>query len=575
MTDDSVAKAVDRLNDELAEPLFSALAADRDRASSSPPALPLRIVSFSHFVPRVDLTPEKRILFYPSLPKAIGSKVLARRVARLRPDLHVFGHTHFGWDQRLDGTRFVQAPLAMPKERTKVSTCAVGYFPNFTYPEPLLLLDGASWAEDYVAGWLEYYKRYPREPWLTVAIQADSHKMFDWEGKEADKPRPEDCFPGGRIPGWKLAPHWVYEHMPELQAQDRHALAERRAGRPRPNAVRLCASRQDLAGESAATKAQLPIWEVVGGVDAGGILVRSDLSLDSAKLPERLATGTFVEELRLEGERLSFRRLTGTGPGTGWVSVSLRGKCLLVRRSPGSSDSNNNYDKSNSNNSNSNSNSSSNLQKPLSAPSSFVSEIVAPEKHELWEVFSPGGRILTLGVRVARLRKPPPAGRAPLSILCVPGNPFEAWGSARVTDPLHTALVEMAWRLGLPTVRFDYRGGGGGSGTCENIGHMAEDATAVLRRVLEQESESVIVLAHSSGNTAVAPAMLSLEQSVAAYVNLCWGLHPKTLGEDEAQGQQVHDAQLEAMRDFTGSSKAKMLFVKGNEDKITQLSDYE
>ena len=53
----------------------------------------------------------------PALAKAVGSTFLERRVARLQPDVHVFGHTHFGWDATLDGTRYVQACLTYPRER--------------------------------------------------------------------------------------------------------------------------------------------------------------------------------------------------------------------------------------------------------------------------------------------------------------------------------------------------------------------------------------------------------------------------------------------------------------------------
>lgn len=35
----------------------------------------------------------------------------------MKPDVHVFGHTHFGWDTVLDGTRYVQAALGYPHER--------------------------------------------------------------------------------------------------------------------------------------------------------------------------------------------------------------------------------------------------------------------------------------------------------------------------------------------------------------------------------------------------------------------------------------------------------------------------
>lgn len=46
---------------------------------------------------RLELLPEKRFLFFPNLAKVVGSTMLGERVAQLRPDVHIFGHTHFGW----------------------------------------------------------------------------------------------------------------------------------------------------------------------------------------------------------------------------------------------------------------------------------------------------------------------------------------------------------------------------------------------------------------------------------------------------------------------------------------------
>jgi len=240
MGSDDLADAVDELNDEVVHgsqklegianreavafrEVVGASQEARQRAGVS-------LVTFSHFVPLTELTPEKRILFFPNLAKAIGSQALCRRVrAQLRPDLHVFGHTHFGWDQVVDGTRYVQAPLAMPRERSRLPTCAVGEFPDFDRPQPLLLCEDGTWATEYVAGWSEYYKRYPREPWLNKEIQADSHKFFEWEGKAAEKPKPEDCFPDGRVPGWDLAPEWVVVLIMKHIELEQKAIAERKA----------------------------------------------------------------------------------------------------------------------------------------------------------------------------------------------------------------------------------------------------------------------------------------------------------------------------------------------------------
>mmetsp|Transcript_82602 Transcript_82602/g.143336 ORF Transcript_82602/g.143336 Transcript_82602/m.143336 type:complete len:319 (-) Transcript_82602:15-971(-) len=73
------------------------------------------------------------------------------------------------------------------------------------------------------------------------------------------------------------------------------------------------------------------LWKVVGGGDKGGILVRQGLQTSSPQLPDRLSTGAVVEEVELEGERLNYKRLTGTGPEEGWVSLTISGKALVQK----------------------------------------------------------------------------------------------------------------------------------------------------------------------------------------------------------------------------------------------------
>lgn len=79
--------------------------------------------------------------------------------------------------------------------------------------------------------------------------------------------------------------------------------------------------------------AMVQCWEVVGGGDKGGILVRKGHELASAQYDERLSTGALVEETKLVGERLCYTRLTGSGPREGWVSIKLPGKDLVIRTS--------------------------------------------------------------------------------------------------------------------------------------------------------------------------------------------------------------------------------------------------
>lgn len=73
------------------------------------------------------------------------------------------------------------------------------------------------------------------------------------------------------------------------------------------------------------------VWEVVGGVDKGGILVRQGKEVASAAEADRLSTGSLVKQLDLDNDRLQYELLTGTGPKVGWVSTSIKGKDLVIR----------------------------------------------------------------------------------------------------------------------------------------------------------------------------------------------------------------------------------------------------
>lgn len=75
------------------------------------------------------------------------------------------------------------------------------------------------------------------------------------------------------------------------------------------------------------------LWEVVGGAEKGGIVVRSAKSFESEPFATRLATGTLVRELALEEGRLHYILVSGKGPVSGWVSVKVKDKVLLHRKS--------------------------------------------------------------------------------------------------------------------------------------------------------------------------------------------------------------------------------------------------
>ncbi|KAL7116893.1 hypothetical protein ACP275_03G034600 [Erythranthe tilingii] len=149
--DTSLARYFDSLNEENWETVEDILT----RCS--------HIISFSHFVPRQELCPEKRMLYYPNLPKIIGSNYLETRIRAIHgaeggpSACHVFGHTHFCWDAIIDGIRYVQAPLAYPRERRRRMNGGENWLPFCIY-------SGNFEERLSPCYWSDYYSVNPRTP---------------------------------------------------------------------------------------------------------------------------------------------------------------------------------------------------------------------------------------------------------------------------------------------------------------------------------------------------------------------------------------------------------------------------
>jgi hypothetical protein len=88
-------------------------------AAMNPPTPPLganRVVTFSHFMPRIDLMPA-------SVPEAVrmlfpvfGSTRLDTQVRRLGADTHVYGHSHLNRTKRIDGVTYINNAFGYPYE---------------------------------------------------------------------------------------------------------------------------------------------------------------------------------------------------------------------------------------------------------------------------------------------------------------------------------------------------------------------------------------------------------------------------------------------------------------------------
>lgn len=76
-----------------------------------------RVLTFSHFLPRIDLLPDPTHLRFKGLPRVAGSQLIESQLRALGSELHIFGHSHIRWDETIDGVRYLQHSLGYPQER--------------------------------------------------------------------------------------------------------------------------------------------------------------------------------------------------------------------------------------------------------------------------------------------------------------------------------------------------------------------------------------------------------------------------------------------------------------------------
>jgi len=81
-----------------------------------PVVLANKVITFSHFLPRIDVMPrfipkDKQIL-YPIL----GSTLLERQLRRFNPSIHVYGHSHVNREVTLDGVTYINNAFGYPQE---------------------------------------------------------------------------------------------------------------------------------------------------------------------------------------------------------------------------------------------------------------------------------------------------------------------------------------------------------------------------------------------------------------------------------------------------------------------------
>ena len=74
------------------------------------------VISFSHFLPRIDLMPMYIPMQYRYIYPALGSNLIEEQIRRLGSDIHVYGHSHLNRRVDIDGIRYINSAFGYPSE---------------------------------------------------------------------------------------------------------------------------------------------------------------------------------------------------------------------------------------------------------------------------------------------------------------------------------------------------------------------------------------------------------------------------------------------------------------------------
>lgn len=74
------------------------------------------VISFSHFLPRIDLMPFYIPQHYHYIYPALGSVLLEKQIRVLKPNIHVYGHSHVNRDVTLGGIHYINNAFGYPSE---------------------------------------------------------------------------------------------------------------------------------------------------------------------------------------------------------------------------------------------------------------------------------------------------------------------------------------------------------------------------------------------------------------------------------------------------------------------------
>jgi len=99
-----------QMNERQATSFFAAMNEPLPRPRST------AVISFSHFLPRIDLIPDYVPRNYRYLFPVMGADILERQIRQLGASIHVYGHSHVNRRITLDGVTYVNNAFGYPSE---------------------------------------------------------------------------------------------------------------------------------------------------------------------------------------------------------------------------------------------------------------------------------------------------------------------------------------------------------------------------------------------------------------------------------------------------------------------------
>ena len=79
------------------------------------------VITYSHFLPRIDLMPDYIPSVHRVLYPVLGSVQLERQLRKLNPGIHVYGHSHVNRQVKIDGVSYINNAFGYPSETRTTS----------------------------------------------------------------------------------------------------------------------------------------------------------------------------------------------------------------------------------------------------------------------------------------------------------------------------------------------------------------------------------------------------------------------------------------------------------------------